>query len=64
MAGNVMDQNANGTSGEIGDAFSGSTVLVTPVVRKPSSFDHGVPATDGGRTISTSSSANTSGSPT
>jgi subtilisin family serine protease/subtilisin-like proprotein convertase family protein len=51
--GHVMDQNANGTAGEAGDVFVGSTVLSTPVVRKPLSLDHGMALTDGGRTIST-----------
>jgi subtilisin family serine protease/subtilisin-like proprotein convertase family protein len=53
MVGHVMDQNANGTAGEAGDVFVGSTVLSTPVVRKPLSLDHNKPLTDGGRTIST-----------
>ena len=53
MVGNIMDQNANGFPGEAGDAFVGSTVLATPVVRKPTSLDHNLAMTDGGRTIST-----------
>lgn len=53
VAGNLMDQDADGTPGEAADQFAGSTVLSTPVVRKPVSADHGTPLVDGGRTVST-----------
>ena len=52
-AGNVMDQNENGVVGEVADVFTGSTVLQTPVVRKPSVSGLNQTVLDAGRTVST-----------
>jgi subtilisin-like proprotein convertase family protein len=52
VAGNLMDQNVNGVNGEADDRYAGSTVLSTPVVRRPKSLDHGLRIADGARTVS------------